>query len=77
MDKLPDTLRQALHDAKQPLNVIGLACANMRERIDGGIEPGDRDYLVQKLGRIDEQARRALALLEALAGQVARTTGEA
>ncbi|MBU6266061.1 MAG: hypothetical protein KGN34_00890 [Sphingomonadales bacterium] len=69
-------LRKAFHDLRQPLNVIRLACGNLRERVADGIGEGDSDYLRTKIERIDEQTTRASALLEQLAAQLAGRTGD-
>lgn len=71
MDHLPEELRRMLHDLKQPLNVIRLTCANLRHRLETGTVGCDPVQVSDKLGKIDEQAQRAAAMLEALAAAVA------
>lgn len=56
----------AIHDIKQPLNVIRLACSNIRTRLTSRMSEEDAAYLVAKLDRIEHQIERAADLLEAL-----------
>lgn len=66
------TLRQALHDLQQPLNVIRLASGNLRLRFDGRLGPEEETYLGAKLDRIDEQVIRAARQIEELRAAVIR-----
>lgn len=60
-------LADCLHDLRQPLNVIGLATANLRSALCPQLEGGQAEYLQAKLGRIEEQLARANALADQLA----------
>lgn len=56
--------RPNAHDLRQPLNVIGLACANLRCRLSPALQNAERAYLAEKLGRIEEQIARLSSLIE-------------
>lgn len=62
-DFLPD-LRRYLHDLKQPLNVMSLACGNIRDRIGRALSADDAEYLDRKLARIEGQVQRAADMIE-------------
>lgn len=50
------------HDVMQPLNVIRLATANVRNRILPLLQGDDARYLIEKLDRIERQVDRAAEL---------------
>jgi K+-sensing histidine kinase KdpD len=54
--------RRDLHDLKQPLNVILLACGTMRLRLE---QLGDAS-LTEKLERIESQAKKAGGMIDGL-----------
>jgi len=54
--------RRDLHDLKQPLNVILLACGTMRLRLE---QLGDAS-LSEKLERIESQAKKAGGMIDGL-----------
>lgn len=62
-DFVPD-LRRYLHDLKQPLNVMSLACGNIRDRIGSALGPDEAEYLDRKLARIEGQVQRAAEMIE-------------
>lgn len=62
--------RKALHDLKQPLNVIRLASGNIGDRLDGKIGREEWQYLSDKLQRIDEQTLRAARQIDALLASI-------
>jgi hypothetical protein len=51
------------HDIRQPLNIVMLACANLRIRIAPHLGPEDAAYLDAKIGRIEEQIARISDML--------------
>lgn len=57
-------LRRYLHDLKQPLNVMSLACGNIRDRIGRALSAEDAEYLDRKLARIEGQVQRAADMIE-------------
>ena len=61
-----EPLRRALHDLKQPLNIIRLANGNLRHRIAPVLNDADAQYLDAKLNRVEEQVQRAADMIEAL-----------
>ena len=50
------------HELNQPLNVIRIAVANCKRKLTNG--QVDPDYLVDKLGRIDKQVKRASDVID-------------
>jgi signal transduction histidine kinase len=60
--------RRLIHEVSQPLNVISLAVANLRNVLGEGLSPEQLVYLDRKLDRIDQQAERVRAILEGLPG---------
>lgn len=65
------------HDIRQPLNIMMLACANLRARIAPRLDPEDAVYLDAKIGRIEEQVVRISEMLGASATGVAPDAGAA
>lgn len=57
------TDRQLAHEARQPLNVISLAVANLRLRISPRLDESDAAYLTEKLDRIEEQVAKTASIL--------------
>lgn len=55
---------RALHQLRQPLNVIRLATANMRKRIEPSLNEEDREYLARKLAQIEKQIQRTIEIGE-------------
>ncbi|MCZ8326393.1 MAG: hypothetical protein O9283_14125 [Sphingomonadaceae bacterium] len=55
------------HDIRQPLNIVMLACANLRARIAPRLGPEDAVYLDAKIARIEEQVERISGMLGASA----------
>lgn len=51
--------RKLVHELSQPLNVISVATANLRNALSGKLPDDLQDYLLRKLARIDEQIERA------------------
>ncbi len=51
-----------VHELNQPLNVIGLACSNVRQMLGGGAA----EEAARKLDRIDQQVGRAAGILDRL-----------
>jgi len=70
MEQANTPLRKALHDLKQPLNVIRLASGNICDRLNGKIGPEEWLYLADKLQRIDEQTLRAAKQIDDLLASV-------
>jgi hypothetical protein len=60
--------RRLIHEVSQPLNVISLAVANLRNVLGEGLSPEQFAYLGRKLDRIDQQTERVRAILEGLPG---------
>jgi hypothetical protein len=61
-----DALEQAvclLHDARQPLNVINLSCANVRARMVNHRDATDPDYLLSKIAKIEKQIETESTIL--------------
>lgn len=56
--------RPNAHDLRQPLNVMALACANLRSRLSPELQSAERAYLTDKLDRIEEQIARLSSLIE-------------
>lgn len=54
-----------LHDIMQPLNIIRLACGNIRVKMANGSNE-DAQYIIDKMVRIEEQVVRAAQLLQEL-----------
>lgn len=54
--------RRDLHDLKQPLNVILLACGTMRLRLEQLGDPS----IAEKLERIESQAKKAGSMIDGL-----------
>jgi nitrogen fixation/metabolism regulation signal transduction histidine kinase len=65
MSGLQELDAKALHEIMQPLNIIRLSCGNIRARM-AGYSAEDTEYLIAKLGRIEEQVVRATELLQDL-----------
>lgn len=65
-------LREALHELKQPLNVIRLASGNIRNRIGELLDGTEGDYLATKLDRIEDQTQRAAEIVEKILASRAR-----
>ncbi len=65
------------HDIRQPLNIMMLACANLRARIAPGLSPEDAAYLDAKIGRIEEQVQRISGMLENSTTRSGPSAGEA
>jgi phosphoglycerate-specific signal transduction histidine kinase len=63
-----DRNRRLVHEVSQPLNVINLAVANLRNVLGEGLSPEQSVYLGRKLDRIDQQTERVRAILEGLPG---------
>lgn len=55
-----------LHQLRQPLNVIRLATANLRKRIEPALGEEDQEYLVRKLEQIEKQIQRTIEIAEAM-----------
>lgn len=55
---------RALHQLRQPLNVIRLAAANLRKRIEPSLNEEDREYLARKLEQIEKQIQRTIEIGE-------------
>lgn len=72
-DLVPE-LRRYLHDLKQPLNVISLACGNIRDRVGSALVSDDADYLDRKLTRIEGQVQRAAEMIESKLRELPRRT---
>lgn len=66
-----DPVRKALHDVKQPLNVIRLTSANIRARLGSALDAEEAQYLCGKLDRIDEQVQRSSQQIEQLMASIA------
>lgn len=70
MEQGSASLRKALHDLKQPLNVIRLASGNIGDRLSQKIGRDEWEYLSGKLQRIDEQTLRAARQIDALLNSI-------
>ena len=57
-----DTDAKMLHEIMQPLNVIQMACGNIRATVARGSND-DAQYIINKVARIEEQIARATQLL--------------
>lgn len=53
-----------LHQLRQPLNVIRLATANLRKRVEPSLGEEDREYLARKLEQIEKQIQRTIEIAE-------------
>ena len=53
-----------LHDARQPLNVMNLSCANVRARTARNSGEVDPEHLLLKIGRIEQQIEKESRLLD-------------
>lgn len=53
------------HDIRRPLNIVMLACTNLRARIAPRLSPEDAVYLDAKIGRIEQQVERISGMLGA------------
>ena len=53
-----------LHQLRQPLNVIRLATANLRKRVEPALSDEDRDYLIRKVEQIEKQIQRTIEIAE-------------
>lgn len=51
------------HDLRQPMNIIRLACGNLRVRLLPELDPDIAAYLEQKLDRIEQQVERMNGLI--------------
>lgn len=56
--------RKFVHELSQPLNVISVATANLRNALSGKLPDDMQDYLLRKLARIDEQIERAQGVVD-------------
>ena len=65
MGTLHETDVEKLHQIIQPLNVIQLACGNIRVRMSRNAND-DSLYVIDKVERIEEQLARATQLLQEL-----------
>lgn len=65
MHNLKATDADALHEIMQPLNIIRLACSNVRGRLST-LSDDDAEYIVRKILRIEEQTVRAADMLQQL-----------
>lgn len=65
MHTLNDADARTLHEVMQPLNIIRLSCGNIRARMSKYSDE-DAQYLIEKMGRIEEQVIRATHLLQEL-----------
>lgn len=61
--------RQRLHDLKQPLNVIGLAAANMAHRLSREDCVSDQSYYQSKLDVVKTQVEKLSAMLDEMLEQ--------
>lgn len=59
-----DGQRTLAHEVRQPLNVVQLACGNIRARILPVLGDDQADYLEGKLARIEQQLERLVAILD-------------
>lgn len=53
-----------LHEARQPLNVMNLSCANIRARTARSGNVIDPDHLLSKVRRIEQQIEKQSRLLD-------------
>lgn len=58
----------SVHDMRQPLNIVQLACANLRARFAHDLDGAQAAYLEAKISRIEEQVARLDAMLGARFG---------
>lgn len=72
-DDFASDLRRYLHDLKQPLNVMSLACGNIRDRLGPSLSAEDADYLDRKLARIEAQVQRAAEMIQGKLDQLPRS----
>lgn len=56
--------RKFIHELSQPLNVISVVTANLRNALSGKLPEDLQDYLERKLLRIDEQIVRAQDIVD-------------
>lgn len=63
-----DQNHRLIHEVSQPLNVISLAVANLRNVLGEVLSPEQSGYLGRKLDRIEQQTERVRAILESLPG---------
>lgn len=61
---MTDLPTSAKHDLRQPLNVMSLAVANLRARLEPRLGQEDAAYLKEKLDRIEQQLARASEILQ-------------
>lgn len=57
------SLATLAHELRQPLNIIRLACANLRGRLLPVLDQEEGAYIESKLGRIEQQVTRMTELL--------------
>lgn len=62
--KEQDAKRSLIHEVSQPLNVINLAVANLRNVLGDALQGDALDYLGRKLDRIEQQTERVRTILE-------------
>ena len=55
-----------LHQLRQPLNVIRLATANLRKRVEPTLNDEDREYLIRKVEQIEKQIQRTIEIAEGM-----------
>lgn len=67
---------RALHHLRQPLNVIRLATANLRKRIEPSLNDEDREYLARKLEQIEKQIQRTIEIGEQMLVPTSEQEGE-
>ncbi|MBI3507501.1 MAG: hypothetical protein HY059_21910 [Proteobacteria bacterium] len=63
ISSLGEIAASIVHELNQPLNVIGLACSNVRQLLVGSTSP---DGTLQRLDRIEQQVGRAAGILDRL-----------
>jgi len=63
ISSLGEIAASIVHELNQPLNVIGLACSNVRQMLD---ESGSAGEASAKLDRIEQQVGRAAGILDRL-----------
>lgn len=64
-DALEEAIR-LLHDARQPLNVMSLSCANIRARNASGAIAMEPEQLLVKIAKIEQQIEKEAGLLNAI-----------
>ena len=61
-----DSLSEKLHELRQPLSFIRLACGAIKLKIQPRLAAQDAEYLDAKLAKIEAETTRAADLLEKL-----------